>query len=405
MRVLASVFLSLFFLSGCSGATDKPTDSSGDSADSGGDTGAGAENWCAVLSLVNTNCVSCHSTSSHLGDLDLQTDPYDTLMAQESAYAGRALVVPIHSDQSFLYLKMTGAQTGSEGTVMPSSGQLLASSTDLVRLWIDSGASSSCTNPDTGGGPVTFHPTGYDDPAAHGMDAKYQVLACVECHGADLAGGDVAVSCDTCHESNWRTDCTWCHGDPDNTTGAPPVDINNSATGISFPEHTTHITSDLHATWECVQCHTTPHDVLSAAHLFLGDTTPGITEVLFTGGLSPSGRYDGGGSCSNLYCHGTGQSGAVGTVASGATESCHLCHGDATSTRGMSGAHTTHLGREVGAECGDCHEDARGSTAIDNAAIHVDGNIDVALPSGITFDSRSHTCTGTCHDERHGGRS
>ena len=37
------------------------------------------------------------------------------------------------------------------------------------------------------------------------------------------------MSCDDCHDEGWRTDCVFCHGGVDDTTGAPPEDIRDEA--------------------------------------------------------------------------------------------------------------------------------------------------------------------------------
>lgn len=142
------------------------------------------------------------------------------------------------------------------------------------------------------------HPAGYGLQEAHGPDAKYQTETCTECHGADLTGGTSAISCDSCHAEGWRTDCTFCHGGTDNTTGAPPTDIDNATSDLSFAEHTVHVEETIHAPFACMQCHVEPTDVLSVGHLFVGDTTSGVAEMDFSAGLSSAGSYGGGASCS-----------------------------------------------------------------------------------------------------------
>lgn len=399
-----TLLLPLFVLYGCDGT--KP----GDSGDTGSDTAdtsdtsdtANLNDFCAVQSLFQDKCVVCHSTTSHQGDLDLETDPYNAIVNVTSPnYPSQAYVTPGNADTSFLYLKMTDAQSTSEGTVMPTAGQLPASDTETVRAWILAGATSECGNPDTDTSTTAYHPDGFDDPAVHGMEAKYQDQQCTSCHGADLTGADDAVSCDSCHPSGWRQDCTYCHGGTDDMSGAPPVDIDNLTTDLSFPEHTVHGEPTIHAAWDCVQCHVTPDDVLSAGHLFVGDTSKGLAEVDFADGLSAGGSSTAGsGTCNNIYCHGDGQRGSVGDVSSGGSSSCHMCHGDQTSSRGMSGEHDEHLGERL--ECGECHSDVlTGNASFTHPDRHVDGTIDVHLPSGMNWSGGR--CTGACHGEDHEG--
>jgi hypothetical protein len=237
------------------------------------------------------------------------------------------------------------------------------------------------------------HPAGWAASEQHGMGAKGQVEVCTSCHGADLGGGSVGVSCDGCHPYGWRTDCTFCHGGTDDATGAPPVDIDNLATGLSFPEHTVHVQETIHAAWDCTQCHVKPADVLSGGHVLVGDATPYAAEVLFLAGLSPAGTYGGAGSCSNLYCHGNGN-GTLGSATSGTKASCSTCH----PSNALGGEHAEHA--EEGMACGSCHAAtvSTGST-ISDPAQHVDGEIDLSFPSGMGWNGS--TCTGTCHSVSH----
>lgn len=154
---------------GSDGATDGATDG-------GSDGGNSDQGWCAVQGIFNSQCVSCHSAAGHLGDLDLETDPYAALVGVPSAsYPGRTLVVAGDSANSFLLVKMLGEQSADEGSVMPTSGALPAEKTALVEAWISAGATSDCTDPggDTGA-PSTYHPAGFADPGVHGIEAKFQ---------------------------------------------------------------------------------------------------------------------------------------------------------------------------------------------------------------------------------------
>jgi predicted small secreted protein len=235
------------------------------------------------------------------------------------------------------------------------------------------------------------HPGGWD----HGLAAKHQEQDCQGCHGQDLTGGSSGTSCDRCHPSDWRSDCTFCHGGDEDQTGAPPEDMDDSSTGISFPEHGAHLVGD-HPTWDCDQCHLVPTDPLSAGHLFEGDGTPTVAEVTMAAGLSAQGSYGAGGSCSNLYCHGDG-AGQRGSASSGDRVGCGDCHGDAGSSRSLSGRHRDHMSE--GLDCGDCHRrTVTGDENITGPDRHVNGTVDVDIDD-LTYDGR--TCNGSCHNERH----
>ncbi len=320
-------------------------------------------------------------------------------------YGPAVLVVPGSSATSLLYAKMSGTQTSAQGGFMPTAGMLSAAKLTIVKDWIDAGATSECNgtvDTSTTGG---HHPPGFDDPAVHGPEATCQTETCTECHGDDLSGGTSGVSCDSCHASGWRTDCVYCHGGTDNTTGAPPSNFLGSASAL-FPEHTSHVEENNHIAWDdCTQCHTRPTDVLSPGHFLVGDTTGCVAELDFAAGLSRAGTYGGSGSCTNLYCHSNGQSStSVNTTAArtGTTYGCDGCHGAASNEwRGLSGEHEKHEGE---ANCVDCHSATiSGNTTISNVANHVDGEKDVAMPSGITWSGGR--CTGTCHGETHNNES
>lgn len=289
---------------------------------------------------------------------------------------------------------------------MPPSTGLDSGSAEIIRAWIADGASAECSTPDTGGSD-SYHPEGWADPGEHGLGAKLQEDTCVSCHGADLTGGEVGVSCDTCHaeySADWRTDCTFCHGGEDNTTGAPPVDIDGSSTDISFSAHTAHVTTNLHEAYECTQCHDKPEDVLSTGHLFLGDSTPAVAETDFSAGLSDRSDWDGNGTCSDSYCHGNGQ-GDNGTGKIGTDEtSCDSCHAGPSSGEDawarMSGEHAEHL--EEGMDCYECHDETVSSAgAITDPSKHVNGTPDIAFDGYVTRSG--DTCSGSCHGEGHSG--
>ncbi|MES2643310.1 MAG: CxxxxCH/CxxCH domain-containing protein [Myxococcota bacterium] len=373
----------------------------------GGEVGEG---YCGVQTIFASQCVACHSTGGRAGGLDLETSAHSALVGVSSAlYPDRTLVVPGAPDASFLYAKVTGAAAASEGTPMPPSAGLSAEDAAVLRAWIADGASEACTDvidPSDG-----HHPPGWEAPDVHGMAAKHQDQTCVMCHGPDLAGGDVGVSCDTCHEDGgpgtaWRTDCTFCHGGVDNLTGAPPEGISDEtdAADTSFPVHTTHVQdTSFKSAFDCVQCHVKPTDVLSSGHVFLGDTTPGVADLSFVAGLSPAAEWERG-TCSNLYCHGNGRS-DNGSVSVDSTVRCGSCHAVQASGEDawerLSAPHEDHL--EEGVTCNECHgEVVSAGDVIAHPELHVNGSVSVRLPSGMT--RASETCTGSCHGESHGGR-
>lgn len=273
----------------------------------------------------------------------------------------------------------------------------------------------SCREPYTDS--LRNHDVDYDNSSVHGLDAVLAGSDCRSCHGDALEGCARAPSCNNCHnqghQDGWQTNCTYCHGAGDNDTGAPPrfLDDNDlDRPANTFLLHSEHVSAGDHPAYDCVQCHVKPQNALSKGHMFdLASETPGVAEVLFSGGLSKSGAFANG-TCSNLYCHGTGVKN--GSIAHTATSmSCTSCHGDrkvtsATAPLALSGAHIKHLTTTDYASmtCGDCHGDVVSQdTVIIGPARHVDGTKDVKMPSGVTMDmSGKVTCTGACHGWTHG---
>lgn len=244
--------------------------------------------------------------------------------------------------------------------------------------------------------PPRYHPVDYAAATVHAPELKLGLQDCRECHGATLEGG-TGPSCDTCHPAEWRSQCTFCHGGADSASGAPPRDLGGATAReeLTFRAHTEHTSERNHAAWDCNQCHTKPVDVMSDGHVF--DDTPAASEVVFSGGLSPDGTYDGEGGCANLYCHGTGRrNGAYDHTEP--RPDCNGCHPRAT----LGGRHREHL-RE-GLQCGECHaETAEGLDTIATPANHVNGVKDVAF-TAAGFRRENGACSGSCHLERHANR-
>jgi hypothetical protein len=367
----------------------------------GGGAPAG-EGWCGVRALFAEDCAACHSANAELGGLDLETDPHAAVVGVESAgNPGRLLVAAGDPGGSLLYRKIAGSQAADELGSMPPGGSVSAATLAVVSDWIAAGADDVCTGTTTPN-PGGFHADGWADPAVHGLATKLQTFTdCRTCHGPDLGGGTVGVACDDCHAADWETTCTFCHGGIETDGGAPPQDIDDQDDPalLSFVAHTAHVTESIHAAWDCTTCHDKPTDALTAGHLF-DDDTPGLAEVDFAGGLSAGGVYDGGGACSNLYCHGTGR--VAGSADSDLPPpTCHGCHPDWTSPEAvlatMSGDHGEHVGDLACSACHGAVVSAAG--AVVSPALHVDGAVQTTFPAGFTFVAGR--CTGTCHGELH----
>jgi len=237
-------------------------------------------------------------------------------------------------------------------------------------------------------------------------------MDCRDCHADDLTG-NLGPSCDTCHTPAdppaWRTDCVFCHGADDNSTGAPPRDLGAlpMSGSLSFRAHTVHVTEGISQAYDCTECHRKPSNVLSMEHAF--DDTPGQGEVSFSMGLSFAGNYDGAGTCSSLYCHGNGQGDNGSAVDGSASMQCDSCHPGLASSEGewetMSGKHRKHL--KEGLNCGNCHLDVtQDGLSIWGPLLHVDGANQIRFTDlSISYNPATGRCAGDCHGKNHENKS
>jgi predicted CxxxxCH...CXXCH cytochrome family protein len=226
--------------------------------------------------------------------------------------------------------------------------------------------------------------------AQHGRDANAQGFSgCTTCHGADLDGGSVGVSCHACHAaagfSTWDTNCTFCHGDPASGGPSPPVDIQGRsvATNVSVGVHASHVGTAIANPIGCGQCHPprSASVVTDAAHV----DGNGLAEVLFgpiatTGGAAATytRASDTSASCAATYCHGAFAGGANATMGwtSTAQVGCTSCHGAPPPA-----PHT------ASTSCGTCHPGYTQTTVI--AATHVDGILQVTSNHAAGYASRT----------------
>ncbi|HHO54262.1 MAG TPA: CxxxxCH/CxxCH domain-containing protein [Deltaproteobacteria bacterium] len=256
-----------------------------------------------------------------------------------------------------------------------------------------------------GWGSASPHPSGFDDPELHGLAFNLHDMTegdCFECHGEELTG-NTAGGCDDCHtregHPDWRTECTFCHGGVEDTTGAPPQDIDNSSTDISLRSHTAHVSDDGdYRPLPCRDCHLDHTDVLDPGHTF--DLTAAMAEFEFSRGPGSQTVYDGS-TCVDNYCHGAGQRHDGVIDDSDPEMSCESCHATTSGWQTMSGLHETHLQESI--VCNDCHAaviDAEGGIATPNR--HVDGTRDVAfVETTISSENNGGTCQGVCHGFDH----
>ena len=359
---------------------------------------------CTVVERIfEPKCNDCHEPGGDYPDLSMAG--LGALIGVESeGYPGQIQVVPGDPEASFLYRKIAGTLTPEEGDPMPEKKPLPAATVEFVARWIREGANMDCApGTSTSTTDARYHAEGYAEATVHGYELELGLEAdCRQCHGQALEGEDDAPDCDSCHQAGWRDDCTYCHGGVDDDSGAPPRDLAGvrELALASFKAHTPHGTEANHAAYACGECHVEPTDVLSVGHIF-DDETAGVAEVVFAGGLSRQGQYDGNGACSNLYCHGSGR--VTGAAShDDAKPDCNACHAGPTAVSAwatLSGQHRKHMRERVA--CTDCHAGTvSAANTIIGPLLHVDGDEDVDFGDNAVTRTNAR-CTGTCHNERH----
>jgi predicted CxxxxCH...CXXCH cytochrome family protein len=238
--------------------------------------------------------------------------------------------------------------------------------------------------------PYTVHINGWMDPGNTGQfhgrvlrQAVYDLSGCQACHGQDLSGGSVGVSCQTCHPSGVMA-CNTCHGSAANA--APPGDLDYlSATSlVTVGAHQSHAADGpMHSAFPCQRCHPTPSQPGDEGHYQSGGKLlPGPAPVIADAGYAGTFTWDrSAATCANSYCHApfpdqtAMQITPVWTQVGQNQAQCGSCHG------------VPPAGHGPDTRCQTCHRE----TFIGDqprSILHANGTIDVAAPAG--------TCVG-CH--------
>ena len=94
--------------------------------------------FAKILSDVFVSCSACHLDGSSSGGLDLSE--YNNIVNVTSTQKSSLMrIKPGDTDNSYLYMKVTGAE-GISGSRMPPGGQLTTNQLDFLRDWILAGA-------------------------------------------------------------------------------------------------------------------------------------------------------------------------------------------------------------------------------------------------------------------------
>ncbi len=194
------------------------------------------------------------------------------------------------------------------------------------------------------------------------------------------------------------TTCKSCHGSADGPAPPKGIDGRTETSAIGVGAHATHMQGTSSAgSVACVECHPVPGDTDTPDHPNL------VTDVVFGPVASSSGAaptWDRAtATCNGTYCHGVTLRGSdsrtapVWTVVDTSQRRCTSCHQDPPED-GSHGAHSFMA-------CGGCHAPVLDlQDHFEQPELHVDGELQVSMPTGGTWDAAGKTCasTGTsCH--------
>ncbi|MDF1544412.1 MAG: CxxxxCH/CxxCH domain-containing protein [bacterium] len=272
----------------------------------------------------------------------------------------------------------------------------------------------SCSTERDPGTLPNVHPSSWSDTESadfHGKAATLNgVIACRICHGQDLDGGKVEISCIDCHASTGI--CSRCHGGLNDDSGAPPYGLEGErdSTALAVGAHTRHlINPKMSAPVACQTCHLVPVMMLDSAHLDYGQGgLDSIAELHFGVPVdSDTAKWDRtAGTCSNIYCHGQFEGGKKDNAPvwnQSGQAVCGSCHDVEDNPDQLGWKHDEHV-RLFGLLCVDCHQ-----TVVDSALNivgpewHVNAVADTSILNQALCDD-CHAGGGASCSLCHGGK-
>ncbi len=258
--------------------------------------------------------------------------------------------------------------------------------------------------------PLT-HPSSWTDADSPDFHGKIVMatgsVGCGVCHGVDMNGGEVGVSCVECHLAEGG--CTTCHGGLDNGTGAPPYGLRGETSTFTpgVGAHTVHVEGTLaSAAVPCVTCHPVPATPDDPNHLESPDLDS-IAEIVW-GGIEEGGEaiWDHANSqCANTYCHGNFAGGdTLNIPVWNETDQalCGSCHDAGDDPAELLWKHEFHIAI-LGLGCYQCHAGMIDENMnITDPSLHVNGFVDTLIADQAVCDACHGTGVAEC-TACHGG--
>lgn len=340
-------------------------------------------------------CTACHGSAAREGSmLEQAAPPVDLLGRTETRFrgvgahqlhlaggathgkvaCGECHVVPTRVDSpghadgvhpaSVVFGEL--ARTGSSSPTYDTTSLTCAGSYchgGAVPVWNEPRSSSAACGSCHGLPPAPPHPQAQD---------------CEQCHGEVIAKDRSFLRPDL-HVNGkveLQMSCNSCHGSAG--SNAPPVDLagNSERGSVGVGAHQAHLGGGAFSrALECGECHQVPANVSDPGHL---DDTPGA-EVVFSGVALAEGSqavWDRSSStCASAWCHGPRQ--PASTVSPKWTYEngplgCTSCHGNPPAPP-----------HPQMSDCAFCHGAvvAADNATIKNRDLHVNGQVDVQLPT------------------------
>ena len=316
-------------------------------------------------------CLACHSPAQ------LSLDP---LFTNGSGTAGKHIAHVTNSGFACgtchdNYTSQTSHMNGTLDTPDPDIGIVYFDSTNLNGQWNDDTGSCSNIYCHSMGTSTTVLTPNIVPSWTGSLDTT-----CTGCHSGDSsASNKMETGSHSKHVVSSNYDCSKCH----NETVSNSRTINNPAN---------HVNKLVNVKFD-------------AATNLNGTATYNST-------LSPVAKTPGTsfGACSNTYCHGDGTSVATGVIRDNASPTwgstavplaCTTCHGyppsypqmTLTQANPKANEHVYHMANGINLTCRGCHYDTTTDNTTTNPAYHVNGQYNVRVAPGMTYENTPVTFT------------
>ena len=168
----------------------------------------------------------------------------------------------------------------------------------------------------------SFDPTADEYHGKFLWDNGWNFSYCQNCHGQELDGGIVELTCNNCHlQENNVGYCGNCHGDRFSSEDKfyPPLSIMNEddPSLMSVGAHEAHMLTTI-TEISCSQCHIVPDGFMDDGHLGSDNIAEVVFSLNYDNDIGTPSYDPSTGTCSNVYCHGAFSFGKAESINQGA---------------------------------------------------------------------------------------